>query len=86
MFRERIRLGGKGVRLLGLGVSGLEPARRGQAALFEDPDERRARAMALAADAVRDKLGEAALTRARLLKRPRGREDREEASSLPSVD
>ena len=88
LFRERIRLGGKGVRLLGLGVSGLEPAGHGQAALFVDPREQRARRLTRAADAVRDKLGERSLTRGRLIKRPRksDTDEPEEASSLPSVD
>ncbi len=86
MFRARIRLGGRGVRLLGLGVSGLEPGRSGQAELFEDPDEARARALARAADAVRDKLGEASVKRARLIKRPGKGSEPNEASSLPSVD
>jgi nucleotidyltransferase/DNA polymerase involved in DNA repair len=90
MFRERIRLGGRGVRLLGLGVSGLDTAGHGQDALFTDPGEERARRMARAADAVRDKLGERSLTRARLLRRRAAETDDDsdaaEASSLPSVD
>jgi hypothetical protein len=63
-------------------VSGLEPAGSGQGALFEDEDESRARRLARAADAVRDRLGESSVTRASLLhsKKPR------ESSSLPSVD
>jgi DNA polymerase-4 len=84
MFRERIRLGGKGIRLLGVGVSDLRPAGSGQAELFGSPDDERSRRLARATDAVRGKLGEKAITRARLLDR-RGRRD-EEASSLPSVD
>jgi nucleotidyltransferase/DNA polymerase involved in DNA repair len=71
LFRERIRLGRRGVRLLGVGVSGIEPAgapgRGVQAGLFADPGEQRARRAARAADAVRDRLGDAAITRARLL-------------------
>jgi DNA polymerase IV len=69
LFRQRIRLGGKGVRLLGVGVSGLEPAGSGQQSLFVAPGEELARRRARAADAVRDRLGERAVTRARLLKR-----------------
>ena len=71
LYRERIRLGRRGVRLLGVGVSGIEPAgspgRGVQAGLFADPAEQRARRAARAADAVRDRLGDAAITRARLL-------------------
>jgi hypothetical protein len=70
------------VRLLGLGVSGLEPSGQGQADLFADAAEERARRMAKAADAVRERMGERALTRARLL----GGADDDEASTLPSVD
>jgi nucleotidyltransferase/DNA polymerase involved in DNA repair len=87
MFRDRIQLRGRGVRLLGLGVSGLEPAGTGQASLFSDPDEVKARRLAVASDAVRNRMGEKALTRARLLRRKRGDDaPPEEASSLPAVD
>ena len=89
MFRERIRLGGKGVRLLGVGVSGLEAAGSGQASLFTDPREQRARRATLAADAVRDKLGDRSLTRARLISKRKSDDspdDPNETSSLPSVD
>jgi DNA polymerase-4 len=90
LFRERIRLAGRGVRLLGVGVSGLESARAVQGSLFEAPADERARKMARAADAVREKLGEKAVTRARLLRKPRRDPDEDEpageASSLPSVD
>jgi len=83
LFRDRIRLAGRGVRLLGVGLSGLEPEGRGQAALFEDADRSRARRLTRAADAVRDKLGEGTVTRARLL---RGKKKDKESSSPPSVD
>lgn len=72
LFRERIRLGRKGVRLLGVGVSGLEPAGGGQGTLFPDAAEERARRLARAVDSVRNRLGEDAITRARLLRRRRG--------------
>jgi len=68
MLRTRIRLGGKGVRLLGVGVSGLDTTGSGQAALFEDPAILRARRLAVASDEIRDKLGPRSLTRARLIK------------------
>jgi DNA polymerase-4 len=90
LFRDRIALGRRGVRLLGVGVSGLEPAGAGQASLFANPAEDRARRAARAADAVRDRMGEGAITRARLLSRRTGRGGGKpgppEASSLPSVD
>jgi nucleotidyltransferase/DNA polymerase involved in DNA repair len=90
LFGERIRLSGRGVRLLGVGVSGLDSSRSGQGSLFEASEDERARRLARAADAVREKLGETAVMRARLLRRPRrdSKDDdtAEEASSLPSVD
>jgi len=75
LFEERIRLDGRGVRLLGLGVSGLEPAGTGQGLLFVDPQEERSRRAERAADTVRRRLGQDALTRARLIRRPRRDED-----------
>jgi len=91
LFRERIPLKGRGVRLLGVGISGLEPQGAGQATLFTEPAEHRARLRAQAADAVRNRLGERAIMRARLIDRPDGGEEDDddrpqEASSLPSVD
>lgn len=94
LFRERIRLDGRGVRLLGVGVSGLasnlEPARAEQGSLFPDAEPERLARLARAADAVRERLGRDALVRARLLAPRKDREPGEspppEASSLPSVD
>jgi len=68
LFVERIRLRGRGVRLLGVGVSGLEQSGSGQRPLFEDPVEQKTRRAALAADAVRRRMGEQSLTRARLIR------------------
>jgi DNA polymerase-4 len=63
----RVPLGGAGVRLLGLGLGDLAPAGAAPPRLFTDPVEARARRLARAADAVRERLGEHAVTRARLL-------------------
>jgi DNA polymerase-4 len=88
MFRERIRLGGRGVRLLGLGVGGLDAPGTGQASLFRDPAQTRARRLARAGDAIRGKLGSDVLTRARLIrsKRRGAGNGPEEATSPPTVD
>jgi DNA polymerase IV len=88
LFARRIRLQGKGVRLLGVGVSSLEPAGAGQVSLFPNPVDEKAHRLAAAADALRDRFGEETVTRARLLRRPKGKKDKAppEASSLPSVD
>jgi len=67
LFRERIHLGGRGVRLLGVGVSGLDTAGSGQLRLFASEAERKARRAALAADAVRRRMGDDSITRARLI-------------------
>lgn len=69
MYRGRIELHGKGIRLLGVGASHLVQAGSGQPLLFPDPAEERARKLARATDAVRDRMGEKAVTRARLLKK-----------------
>jgi DNA polymerase IV len=88
LYKKKIRLRGKGVRLLGVGVSHLEPAGDRQQMLFIDPAEERARRLAKAADALRDRFGEDAVKKARLVRRPKGKKDDTppEASSLPSVD
>jgi DNA polymerase-4 len=70
LLANHVPLKGRGIRLLGLGVSSIQPAGTGQAELFIDPDEARARKLTDAADSVRNKLGEHTLTRARLLKPP----------------
>jgi DNA polymerase IV len=88
LFAGKIRLRGKGVRLLGVGISHLEPAGERQPGLFADSAEERARSLIRAADEVRDRFGEEAVQRARLLRRRGEKKDRRppEASSLPSVD
>ena len=91
LFRERIELKGRGVRLLGVGVSGLEPPGSGQAALFADERQEKLRSLARTADELREKFGRAALGRARLLPTTAAAEEGDEseppeASSLPTVD
>jgi len=71
LLRDRIPLGQQGVRLLGIGVGGLQPVSARQSTLFVDSREDRARRAARATDSVRARLGEAAITRARLLRPPR---------------
>ena len=94
LFAERIDLGTHGVRLLGVGISGLSRPGAGQGSLFTDPAEEKARRASRAADAVRERFGEDAVQRARLLRKRRGEDGDDddgeggppEASSLPSVD
>jgi len=90
LFRRRIRLAGRGVRLLGVGASHLVKAGARQADLFPDAGTQQARRLARVTDQVRDRFGEAAVTRARLAKPPTTSGDEDdlplEASSLPAVD
>jgi nucleotidyltransferase/DNA polymerase involved in DNA repair len=81
MYRERIDLRGQGVRLLGVGMSGIAKAGSSPGSLFPDASTERSRKLARASDAVNDKLGEDVVTRASLLRRKN-----RVASSLPSVD
>ena len=74
LYRDRVRLGGQGVRLLGVGVTGLvragdRAAPGATGSLFADGGDERAKKSAAAADAVRSRLGDEAITRARLLRR-----------------
>ena len=68
MYRDRIDLKGKGVRLLGVGMSGLAPAPASRGGLFVDDTVERSKKLARASDAVNDKLGEDVVTRASLLR------------------
>lgn len=91
LLRERIDLAGRGVRLLGVGVSGLANAGSGQTTLFADATQERARRAARAADTIRARLGPDAVVRARLLRGRRKRDEGDdsgppEASSPPTVD
>jgi DNA polymerase-4 len=68
LFRTRIRLGGQGVRLLGVGAGNLVPAGSGQIELFPDAAAERASRVARAADALSEKYGDEVVKRARLLR------------------
>jgi len=67
LLASRVRLEGKGVRLLGVGVSGIAPAGARAGPLFPDADTVRAKRIAGAEDAIRAKLGDTAVTRASLV-------------------
>jgi nucleotidyltransferase/DNA polymerase involved in DNA repair len=71
LFRRRIDLGGRGVRLLGVGVKELRPLRELPPTLFPDEARERARAAARTADALRARFGRDALRPASLLQAPR---------------
>jgi len=89
LFRTRIELSGRGVRLLGVGTSHFVPEGEGQLGLFTEPARDRATRIARASDALARKFGEEVVTKARLVRRKRGDgEDDEspEASSLPSLE
>ena len=86
MLATRIDLGRQGVRLLGVGMSGLAAAPGSpQGALFADGAGQRARRAAAAADLVRDRFGEDALRPARLVRGKKGSAP-PTASSPPTVD
>jgi DNA polymerase-4 len=78
LFAERIKLGERRVRLLGIAVKNFasEPLR--QLDLFDagEPQRRRAAEVARLLDQVREKAGDGAITRARLLGRPRRKHGR----------
>jgi len=69
MFASKIKLDGKGVRLLGVGVSGIAKAGATPGSLFPDASTVRAKRIAGAEDAVRSKLGDSAVTRASLVRK-----------------
>jgi DNA polymerase IV len=70
LLRDRIDLGGRGVRLLGVGVSNLEGGGgEEQPDLFPDPERERDERSARVEDEIRHRFGESAITRARLLRR-----------------
>ena len=75
LFDERVDLQGRGVRLLGVGLGGLTPEPWRQLELFADDRWKRADRVARVSDAVREKLGDAAITRGSLVgkrRRPLG--------------
>jgi DNA polymerase-4 len=82
LLRERISLGGAGIRLLGVGISGLEAADGGQTALFADPEQDRKRRLAQISDDLRDRHGHDALVRARLLRRSPDPADSEDGGDV----
>lgn len=71
LLRERVRFAGRSVRLLGVGVTNLRREPAIQLEMFEpDPGEAgRARTRARVADAIRQKLGDGAIVRGRLVER-----------------
>jgi DNA polymerase IV len=60
---------GRDVGTLGVGVAGLSEVSAGQLDLFSDPSRRRGEKLEIAIDAIRDRFGEDAVQRARLLGR-----------------
>ncbi len=80
LFGARVRLGGQGVRLLGVGATHLVPRGAGQLDLFPDPSLARSARAARATDALAERYGRDVVTRARLLKAPDRR------GARPAVD
>ena len=68
LYADLIDLKGRGVRLLGVGVSGLVGTSEARASLFPDAASARARKLAGIEDAVRSKAGDRALIRASLIR------------------
>ncbi|RMG47408.1 MAG: DNA polymerase IV [Acidobacteria bacterium] len=67
LFRERVELGGRGIRLLGLGASQLAARHDLPPALFPDEREEKERVLGRIADSLRERFGKEALRPARLL-------------------
>jgi len=70
LLRERVKLEGKGVRLLGLSAVRLQNRQQLTASLFSDANADRKRKAASAMDSLRKKFGSDAIMPARLLKKP----------------
>ena len=68
LFRERVELGGRAVRLLGVGVSGLTGERIEQLDFFRGEASRRQEQVAAASDRIEERFGPGAITRGRLLR------------------
>lgn len=72
LFRTRIHLAGRGVRLLGVGAKDLVHSSEVPPVLFPDEQREKLRAAARAADQLRERFGESAVRPARLVdKRPK---------------
>ncbi|MFC2174210.1 DNA polymerase IV, partial [Acidobacteriota bacterium] len=69
LLKTRIETKGKGLRLIGVGVSGLSPSAGTQLRMFEE--ESLQKKLTAATDAVREKFGKSAITRARLIRKDR---------------
>ena len=72
LFRERIVLGDRKIRLLGVGISRLTAEPKRQLDIFSPTGWEKAEGLAAAVDAVKAKLGEKAITRGRLMDRADG--------------
>ncbi len=71
LLRDKVDLGGRAIRLLGVGAEGLVPAGAGQLPLLPDRAAEKQRGAAAAVDRIRKKHGDEAVTRAQLLAAPK---------------